>query len=211
ENNKEKTSTTKKSLLEAAGNIFAQKGYNAATVREISKSAKANLASINYYFGDKKKLYYAVIKDALDYALEKFPPNMGIDETVLPEKKLHTFVRSFLLRILDDGRPSWHGKLLTREISEPTSALDLIVEEIFKPLHRRLSSIVGELLDMSKIDSKIRFCTFSIIGQCLFYCHSRSVIMKIYSMKLELEEIEVLANHITDFSLTAIKGLSKKQ
>jgi AcrR family transcriptional regulator len=48
---------TREKLLEAAGQIFAEHGFQAATVREICSRAGANVAAINYYFGDKVELY----------------------------------------------------------------------------------------------------------------------------------------------------------
>lgn len=49
--------STKQKILDSAGPIFAKNGYQKATVRDISEAAGVNLASINYYFGDKEKLY----------------------------------------------------------------------------------------------------------------------------------------------------------
>ena len=45
---------TQLKLLEAAGRVFAEKGFQKATVREIVKAAGLrNIAAVNYYFGDK--------------------------------------------------------------------------------------------------------------------------------------------------------------
>src|SRR6267143_7011623 len=49
-------------LLEAALVIFGEKGPKAATVREIAKAARQNVAAIAYYFGSKERLYHAVIE-----------------------------------------------------------------------------------------------------------------------------------------------------
>ena len=60
ENNK--TNHIKDRLLDKAEVLFAEKGYNAVTVREIIAAADCNLASINYYFGNKKNLYLEVFR-----------------------------------------------------------------------------------------------------------------------------------------------------
>ena len=57
-NSSEESSDTEKRLLEAAGEVFAEFGYRAATVRQICEKAGANIAAVNYYFGDKEKLYW---------------------------------------------------------------------------------------------------------------------------------------------------------
>ena len=56
--------STKARILEAAGNVFAQKGFEAGTVREICQLADVNLAAINYHFGDKRRLYLAAVSHA---------------------------------------------------------------------------------------------------------------------------------------------------
>src|SRR5579884_4479174 len=51
-------------LLEAAGEIFAEKGFKGATVREIIDRAGVNIAAVNYYFRDKERLYIEAVKHA---------------------------------------------------------------------------------------------------------------------------------------------------
>jgi AcrR family transcriptional regulator len=68
---------TRQRLLEAAGAVFAERGFRATTVREICHRARANLAAVNYHFGDKERLYGAVLQYALRYALQKYPPTLG--------------------------------------------------------------------------------------------------------------------------------------
>ena len=55
---------TKARLLEAAGEEFAEKGFELARVRAICERAGANLAAINYHFGDKEQLYVEVLREA---------------------------------------------------------------------------------------------------------------------------------------------------
>lgn len=53
---------TKVKIIEAAGELFAQKGYEGTSVREIASLADVNLASINYHFENKQNLYYEVFR-----------------------------------------------------------------------------------------------------------------------------------------------------
>src|SRR5882724_4823724 len=112
---------TRQRLLNSAGEVFAERGFRAATVRDICQRAKANVAAIHYHFGDKEALYLALLKSCADDALKRFPPTLGLNESATSEEKLYAFIRSFLFRIADKGRPAWHGRLMAREMAEPTA------------------------------------------------------------------------------------------
>jgi AcrR family transcriptional regulator len=95
---------TRRQLLEAAGEVFAEAGFRNATVREICRRAGANIAAINYHFGDKEKLYTEVLRYSHGKTLEKYPTLLGVAENSPPEKKLRAFIQSLLLRIFETGR-----------------------------------------------------------------------------------------------------------
>ena len=59
---------TQAKLLEAAGQVFAEVGFQAATVREICARAGANVAAVNYHFGDKMGLYIEALRQSMGAA-----------------------------------------------------------------------------------------------------------------------------------------------
>ena len=200
---------TEERLLEAAGEIFAEYGYRGATVRQICEKARANLAAVNYYFRDKDGLYLAVMRYLHSTATDLYPPSLGLKRGASADDRLHAFIRSLLNRLLSEGRPNWHMKLAARELIEPSPALDVIVEEAIRPLSQELESIVRELLGPEADDESVRLNMLSVVSQCGFYHHSRAVISRLYSMqKFSVEDIEKLAQHITRFSLSAMKNQS---
>ncbi|HLY72930.1 MAG TPA: CerR family C-terminal domain-containing protein, partial [Planctomycetota bacterium] len=136
---------TRERLLEAGGVVFSESGFRSATVRDIVTRAGANLAAVNYHFGDKEGLYAAVLEHYAGAALAKHPPLGGLHPDASPEEQLHAFVRAFLLRILDKGHQAVHGKMMAREMIEPTAALDRIVEQMIRPLYGRLCAILKAL------------------------------------------------------------------
>jgi len=201
---------TEDRLLEAAGEIFAEYGYRGATVRQICEKARANLAAVNYYFRDKDGLYLAVMRYLHSSATDLYPPSLGLKRGASADDRLLAFIRSLLNRLLGEGRPNWHMKLAARELIEPSPALDVIVEEAIRPLSQELESIVRELLGPEADDELVRLNMLSVVSQCGFYQHSRAVISRLYSMqKFSVEDIERLAQHITQFSLSAMKNHSK--
>jgi AcrR family transcriptional regulator len=203
---------TRQRLLEAAGEAFAGHGFHAATIRDICQRAKANIAAVNYYFRDKKHLYAAVLQYAQSCADEKYPSDLGLQTDATAEERLHAFVRSFLLHIFDEGQPAWHGKLWSREMIEPTRALDALVETPIRPSAERLEAIVRALLGGRATHEQVRLCATSIVSQCLFYHHARPVIVRLYpEQRFGAQSIERLADHITRFSLGALKQIAQEQ
>jgi AcrR family transcriptional regulator len=202
---------TRKALLEAGAEIFAQRGFTAATVREICDRAQANIAAINYHFGDKAGLYAEVLKHALHCARQKYPPHLGTTEKSTAEERLHAFIQSLLLRLFDEGRHAWHGKLMSREMVEPTAALDDLVQEEIRPMANSLRGIVRELMGPDASEEAVRMCSLSVVSQCLFYHQCRPVLQRLFpKMKINSESARQLAEHITSFSLGAIKAAKQK-
>lgn len=201
---------TRQRLLDAAGEAFSERGYHGATIREICRRAGANIAAVNYHFGDKQQLYEAVLRDAHRYAIEKNPRDLQLNKDAPPEQRLAAFIAFFLHKILDEGRPAWHGKLLVREMSEPTAALDKLVEEEIRPQHEHMEAIVEELLGPAATLHQADLCVWSIFGQCLFYRHSQPVVVRLHPEHgYSSDEITQLAEHITRFSVCAIKQMSQ--
>ncbi len=200
---------TRRQLIEAAGEVFAAAGFRDATVREICRRADVNIAAVNYHFGDKEALYTEVLRYSHAKALAKYPPLLGVSPDAPPEKKLRAFVNSLLLRVFDKGPTAWHGKLMLREMIEPTAALDLLVEERIRPMAAQLWAIVATILDCPLNDERVRQCSFSVVSQCVFYHHCQPVIARLYPKQspLDAQDLERLGDHITRFSLAAMKHL----
>jgi len=205
-------SGTRYRILEAAGEVFAELGFQRATVRKICQRAGVNLASINYHFGEKEKLYFEVLKYVRELSMGKHPLQSGLSESATPEEKLQNFIHSTLLRIFDEGKPAWFGKLMTKEMIEPTHTFDRFIREGMLPFTNLLESIVRELLGSRFDEDQVRLCCASIIGQCAHYNHSRSVVARILQKEIYTPgRIERIANHITQFSLNGLRHLAEEK
>lgn len=208
----DEVSETRHRLLEAAGEVFEEHGFRHATVRDICKRADANVAAVNYHFGDKEKLYVAVLRQWSDEAMNKYPPTLGLGSNHAAEQRLESFVRSFLFRVLDEGRPAWHGKLVAREMADPTPVFDSLAETVCRPLYSLLLDIVRDLLGQNATAETVRLCAGSIVGQCLFHHHCRPLNAKLMpEIKLDAAGLDPLARHITRFSLHAIHTLRSER
>lgn len=206
----EDNSDTEKRLLDAAGDVFAEFGYRAATVRQICEKAGANVAAVNYYFRDKEGLYLAVLRSVPDAHAEKYPSQVDLNPDATPEQQLRVYVQSMIHRVFDAGRPGWHSKIIAREMVEPTRALDTLLEDVARPLHRQLASIVRRLLGSAATDENVRLGALSVMGQCVYYHHARTVLKRLYPEQMYgAEDIARLVDHITEFSLAGLHEFAR--
>lgn len=202
------TSETRDRLLETAGEVFADRGFEGATVREICQKAAANVAAVNYHFGDKRELYAAVFEYAQAHADRQFP--LELPAEVSAAERLRYFIRQFLRRLLDRGRPSWHGRLMAREMSQPTGALPALLEKEIRPRMAALQKILNELEGElpPRVTAK---CAASIMGQMLHYQFARPALKLISPIYANLEEhVEELADHVARFSLAGVATIAQR-
>ena len=198
---------TRELILNAAGRIFAQNGFHATTVRQITREAGANLAAVNYHFRDKQELYLNVLKRAYQSASATAAADLPGPANV----RLRAFIRSFLAYLLDPKRPQWHGVLIAREMAQPTPALDRLVAESVRPVKQRIAGIVREILGPDASDDRLGLACLSIIGQCLHYVHCREMIARLFTKGSEVpRDVDALAEHIFQFSIAGLKAMKKR-
>lgn len=195
-------------LLNAAGEIFAVKGFQSATVREICSRAGANIAAINYHFGDKEKLYIEAVKQAHRLRKEQVPMPEWPEGTP-PEARLRDFIETMVRRMAVREMAPWHHQLMMREMASPTRACLEMVEESIRPEHERLIALLRELLPSDVTRLQVDRTAFSIIGQCMFYKFGASVgrILLGDEPYTRMAEPASIAAHIARFTLDAISCL----
>lgn len=201
------TESTTSQILEAAGEVFAEKGFKDATVREICGRAAVNLAAINYHFGDKEHLYLESVKNARRL-IEQDVPMPEWSETTTPDEKLESFVFTLVRRLFNPRSPAWQYRLILREIMEPSKACEEMVHESFAPIMDRLRQIINEMTGDSLEQHQLQQLCFSVIGQCVYYRANERVVGMVVSPS-EREKYyrpDSLAAHIAKFSTAAIRS-----
>lgn len=196
------TDATQQRLLDAAELVFAERGFKAASVREICKRARANIAAVNYYFGDKERLYIETVKYAHQACIAGLPmPDWGPD--VPPVQKLRDFIQVMVLRMLRPQRPA-SLQLMMRELAAPTEACAVWVQEYIRPMAETLREILRDLLPGRSLP-QLYLTGFSIVGQCLFYRQNRAVIgLLLGEGEFEQLEVEQVVEHVTRFTLQGL-------
>lgn len=192
-------------ILAAAGREFAERGYEAATVRDICLAAGVNVAAVNYYFGDKRRLYIDSVKHAHEERVRQVPlPEWPVGKPAA--ERLHDFVANMLERMLGFGQPPWQVRLMMREVLHPTDACRELVEDYIRPHFALLVSILDELCGGRLSQAELRRVALSIIGQCFLYRAAGDVVgMLVPPAELSsLHTPEELADHVTRYALAAI-------
>jgi AcrR family transcriptional regulator len=201
------TDSPRERLLDAAGEIFAEKGFKGATIREIIDRAGVNIAAVNYYFRDKERLYIETVKHAVCFSPETRPSwPLGTP----PAIKLRDFVYFLIGRLLDKNKPAWHARLMMREMAQPSDACTELVRDYIEPMSKILQGILHELLPQDTPRWKRMMTGFSIVGQCIHYCSNKPVVMLLVGEgDYKYFDPATLAEHITQFSLCAL-GIQEK-
>lgn len=202
-------------LVAAAGPIFAGRGYDRASLREIAAAAEANVASISYYFGDKMGLYRAVIEQ-IRLAKEKRYAMPQDIETIPAENRLAFLVRTLLSRVLSCHDEAWESQIMMREMMHPTAALEDLVRLSFEPLFQMFKKTVSELLTQYHPDCVffephlVEQTTLSIVGQCLYYRVAAPVVEILIPWKRREQkyDLDTIAAHIHRLTLSAIQNPS---
>lgn len=200
---------TRRRLLNAAGEVFGRVGFERATVREICQAAGANIASIKYHFGGKFQLYEAVFGFWFDAAIEKFPVDLGQAEARNDRQRLRAFIYMLLSRLMAPGKPAWHGKIIAREMAEPTGVFETAIKSTIRPvvaqLHPIILAVCGELPKTT-----LERAMLSVIAQCVFYQHGRPVLERVFPHHVTHPDLDALADHITEFSYAGLRALREK-
>ncbi|POZ53323.1 CerR family C-terminal domain-containing protein [Methylovulum psychrotolerans] len=195
-------------LLQIAVEVFAEQGYRDATVREICTRANVNVAAVNYYFRSKEGLYTEALVFAFTELNKLYPYQAAEDVGLPPEQRLNLFIQHFLNKLLDDSHLGIPGKLISREIAEPTKALDIIIAKAIIPQCALLEEIILVLLGGQADKMLLQRCVMSILGQCLMFKHSRSIIDRLFPEAIAgPAAIQASSQHIAAFSLAALQQL----
>jgi TetR/AcrR family transcriptional regulator, regulator of cefoperazone and chloramphenicol sensitivity len=200
---------TRQRVLEAAVRLFAERGFRKVTVREICRTAHANVAAVNYHFGDKLGLYREVLQAAIDVMRRTNDAARRAGEGGSAEERLRAYIHAYLHRLLSTGGDSWLHRLINREVADPTPALDLIVEQAIRPRVEYLRALVGELLDRGPADERVIRSVASIQAQCIMALPNPIGRRLRPNVSFAPAEIDKLAEHIADFSMAGIREIGR--
>lgn len=202
---------TRARLLEAALELFSERGFDHVTVRQIASAAGANLAAVSYHFGDKLGLYEAVVRDAIEDMRKVSDLSMDAGAGSTPQQQLRHYVRVYLPRIAKPkGRAARIQKLVRHEMSRSTPLGPKIAEAVITPRVHFMTALMSELLGCEADDPRVRLCVTSLQAQCLFYMHDpmRAKFFPDWPPRSDAE-LTAAAEHVAAFSLAGIAAIKR--
>lgn len=201
---------TRARLLGEARTLFAARGFGNVTVREICRAAGANVAAVNYHFGDKFGLYREVVDEAVRIMREATGSALR-GEGGTAEEKLRAYIGVFMKRAsARSGDHRWMHQLWSHEMAEPTAALEYIVQEVILPRITYMRELIGDMLGLAPEDEQVLRCVLSVQSQ--FHAAMANPVSKrlVPGFAADAESLDRLAQHVADFSIAGIRSLKKR-
>lgn len=201
---------TRGRLLSTAARLFAERGFAKVTVRDICKKARANVAAVNYHFSGKVGLYHEVLQAAVRTMQSTTDAAREAGAEQPPDRQLRAYVEVFLQRVGGGGRDSWIHQFMLREMSDPTPALDTVIEQVIKPRMTYLCGIIAELLACPIEDPRVARCAMSVHVQCLALMDNPVASRMKPAFERTPQTLETMTDHIARFSLAGIREIARQ-
>jgi len=206
---RENGKVTRNRVLNAACEVFAEKGYRNAKVAEICRRAGANVAAVNYYFGDKDTLY----AEAWQHAFNEYTmPESSLPMHNSPDDQLRNYIHSLIQNFMEKGLQGYFTRLYLMELANPTGLIQDSWHDMIEPRRLKLIGIIRKILGVETTDETVLFCELSIINQCrALLTINRNDLEYLLDQPLSQNLIKRLADHIASFSLAGIGAVSKSR
>ena len=214
-NHKNGEDLTKERILDTAEILFAQKGYQAVSVRQITSAAECNLAAVNYHFGNKENLYLEVFRSRwvprAQCLQEGFRKYLASQESLSESAVVRALAKAFVDGPLSDDERLRHSQLMTREMTQPTKAFEHVAEQVIQPFFRevleRLSSVSSDKVGEEEMLLNI----FSIFAMVLHFNFARVAVSRLTGRKYDPSFRAQLVEQITQFSLRGLGAGKMKE
>ncbi len=194
---------TKERILDVAEELFSEKGFNAVGIREISKRAECNVSAINYYFGNKENLYLEVFK--CKFIPRAYKVQDAFRRYLRAEKKkdieviLRSLVRAFIEGPFTESERIRHARLMSRELTGPSIAMDMVVNEVIRPFVEELSELLTPHISIVKREEDLLLDIISILLIIMSFNFSKEMVRRITGSEYSPRFKKRLIEHIVRF------------
>jgi TetR/AcrR family transcriptional regulator, regulator of cefoperazone and chloramphenicol sensitivity len=203
--------TTREHLLEVAGQVFAEKGFDAATGKEICKRAGTNAAAVVYHFGGMEELYAAVLLEARNRVVSTQLLAATVAGDRDPKEKLRALMTLLVTKLSGSASQSWAARVLGREILAPSMTATDLIEKQMQARATIMRTLVSDLTGLPPEHPAVARAAISIIGPCLLLLivNRRRLERAFPALKLK-DSVEDIANHMTQFALGGLAAIARE-
>ena len=197
---------TREHILISATKVFAEHGYEGASLREICKAANANVSAVKYHFGDKEGLYRTCLSE---YAESRLSVITNILTPVNSEAELRIKLKLFAEDFMNESLNNFDmSRMLFREIENMNSIMEGIFEGTFLQFYKQLAYILEDAQSKKIVKKNVNIETATSI---IFHFLSQSVrtqhIAKKY-FKKNFKNTDVQKEHIDNLLNILFHGIS---
>ena len=176
---------SKSKLLDSAFAEFAQNGYFGAKTRDIAGKADINISSILYYFGGKKGIYAAALKNIVDTVKEMtaditndYQKVIKTSDADAAKNLLKELVKRFLFILCDENVSKDMKTVFLSEYSHPTDEFGILYEGLIRPFHDMMANLLV-LASKGKINLKDgHLYTFPLFSQMFVFSSRKETICR---------------------------------
>jgi AcrR family transcriptional regulator len=203
--------STRQHLLEAAGQVFAEKGFERSTAKEISERAHTNTAAVNYYFGGIEGLYAAVLEEARNRLFAVQAIETAIEGKTDPKAKLEAILGVVMQTLLGPVSSSWVLQVIGRDIVNPSPMTATAKEKLIAPRARILRRFVGELMKLPEDHAAVaRGCISIMAPICmLILADRRRIGRELPGLGLASEDAPAWARHMVQYALAGLEAVGR--
>jgi len=197
---------TRHAIIKAAVDLFAEKGFEAASVRDIVTKARVNQAAVNYHFRGKNGLYVEVLK----IAFEKLTDRVGFSSKELRSLSREDALRSFIARqlcpLLFRDEMSRYIRMFAWESSHPTKVFRKFLATNATSYLTAATDIVRQFLPPDTPKRTVVCVTIWLMGQCSIFVRSRELFaQEPFSMTIDGPFLDELTELITRLAIGGLQ------
>jgi AcrR family transcriptional regulator len=200
---------TRTKLIEAAGQLFAERGFDAATGQEICRRAGVHAAAIVYHFHGMRGLYDAVLAEARRRLVSTEALAAAVESQRDAKLKLESFLGVIVQALTSPVSRSWAGKLFGRIYITPSVAYGQPHDRALTGRAAILKSIVSALTGLPPEDAAVARACLSIMAPCvvLLLFDRRKLRYVFPDLRLGAEDAARITRHLADFALAGVATL----
>ena len=203
-------------LIDAAIKLFADKGYEGTSVRDLATAAGVNVAAVSYHFGSKDELYHEALRACLAPCGEMRERMQKHLDAALKnrsrkaaEEALRGCIQDFLEVLVSPA--ARHSHLVMREQSEGKQRFEPVIREFFQPVGSILREVIS-MLAPGLPEMRVFMVISGIIGQCLHIYKARVSYRVLAGVDSHSPEyIEMTSKHIAHLTALGLRGLEREK